>query len=62
MRNGLLAAIAFALAADAQLFEASRDCQSGAFSSAFSRGFDVQRCRLTVKAIGAELKFSVPLP
>jgi hypothetical protein len=61
VRNGLLPALAFALAADTQLFEASKECQ-GAFSSAFSRGFDVHRCKMTIKAIGADFKFSVPLP
>jgi len=62
VRYGLLPALAFALAADTQLFEMSRHCRSGAFSSAFSRGFDVQRCKLTVKAVGADFKISVPLP
>jgi hypothetical protein len=61
VRNGLLPALAFALAADTQLFEASKECQ-GAFNSAFSRGFDIHRCKMTIKAIGADFKFSVPLP
>jgi hypothetical protein len=50
-----------ALAADTQLSEASKECQ-GAFNSAFSRGFDIHRCKMTIKAIGADFKFSVPLP
>jgi hypothetical protein len=61
VRNGLLPALAFALAADTQLFDASKECK-GAFSSAFSNGFDVRRCKIIVKAIGADYKFSVPLP
>jgi hypothetical protein len=62
VRYGLLPAVAFALAADTQLFDASKECRGGAFSSGFSRGFDLRRCNLTVKAIGADLKISVPLP
>jgi hypothetical protein len=58
---GLLAAFVFALSADVQQFEASKECQ-GAFNSAFSRGFDIHRCKMTIKAIGADFKFSVPLP
>jgi hypothetical protein len=61
VRNGLLPALAFALAADTQLFDASKECK-GAFSSAFSNGFDVHRCQLNIKAIGADFKFSIPLP
>jgi hypothetical protein len=61
VRSGLLAALAFALAADAHLFEASKECRGG-FSSGFSSGFDVHRCKLTIKAVGADLKLSVPLP
>jgi hypothetical protein len=61
VRNGLLPALAFALAADTQLFDASKECK-GAFSSAFSNGFDVHRCQLNIKAIGADFKFIIPLP
>ena len=61
VRAGLLALV-FALAADAEFFDASRDCRGGAFSSGLSRGFDVQRCSLTLKAVGADFKISVPLP
>jgi hypothetical protein len=57
----LLPAIAVALTGTARLFDASRECQ-GAFSSDFSRDFDVHRCKLTIKAIGADFKFSVPFP
>jgi hypothetical protein len=61
VRYGLLAALAFALAASAQLFDASRECR-GDFSSAFRIGFDLYRCELTVKAVGSDLRFSIPLP
>jgi hypothetical protein len=61
IRAGLLAALVFALARDAQLFDSSRECR-GAFSSAFSNGFDVHRCKLTIKAVGSDFKFAVPLP
>jgi hypothetical protein len=61
VRLGVLAALVFALVGDAQLFDASRDCR-GAFSSGFSNGFDVHRCKLTVKAVGSDFRFSVPLP
>jgi len=61
VRKGLLPALALALALAAQLFDASRECR-GAFSSAFSAGFDVHRCNLTIKAVGTDFKFSVPLP
>jgi hypothetical protein len=61
IRLGVLAALVFALAGDAQLFDASRECR-GAFSSAFSSGFDVHRCKLTVKAVGSDFKFAIPLP
>ena len=61
MRKGLLPALAFSLAADTQLFDASRECR-GAFSSAFSSGFDVHRCNLTIEAVGTDFKFRVPLP
>jgi hypothetical protein len=60
-RYGLLPAIAIALAGNARLFEASRECR-GAFSSDFSRDFDVHSCKLTIKATGAEFRVSVPLP
>jgi hypothetical protein len=59
VRCGLLAALAFALAASAQLFDISRECR-GDFSSAFSSGFDLHRCELTVKAVGSDLRFSIP--
>jgi hypothetical protein len=61
VRYGLLPALAVALAADTQLFDASKECK-GAFSSAFSAGFDVHRCKIAVRAIGADFKFSIPLP
>jgi hypothetical protein len=60
-RAGVLAALVFALSADAQLFDASRECK-GAFASGFSNGFDVRQCKLNVKAVGSDLKFSIPLP
>jgi hypothetical protein len=58
---GVLAALVFAFVGDAQLFDASRDCR-GAFSSGFSSGFDVHRCKLTVKAVGSDFKLTIPLP
>jgi hypothetical protein len=61
VRCGLLLAIAIALAGNARLFEASRECR-GAFSSDFTREFDVHSCKLTIKAAGAEFKVSIPLP
>jgi hypothetical protein len=61
VRSGLLAALAFALAADAQLFEASKDCR-GSFSRDFSNGFDLYRCDLVVRKIGSEFEIRVPLP
>jgi hypothetical protein len=61
IRLGVLAALVFALVGDAQLFDASRECR-GAFSSGFSSGFDVHRCKLTIKAVGSDFKFAVPLP
>jgi len=27
-----------------------------------SRGFDIQRCNMTIKATGADFKFSIPPP
>jgi hypothetical protein len=61
IRLGVLAALVFALVGDAQLLDASRECW-GAFSSGFSNGFDVHRCKLTVKAVGSDFMFSIPLP
>lgn len=54
-------AVVFALVTATQLFDATKECR-GAFSSGFSAGFDVYRCRLTIKAVGTDLKFSIPLP
>jgi hypothetical protein len=60
-RLGVLAALVFALSADAQQFEASKDCR-GAFSAGFSSGFDTHRCDLIVRKIGSDLKVRIPLP
>jgi hypothetical protein len=61
VRYGWLPALAIALAADIQLFDASKECR-GTFSSAFSRDFDIHRCKITIKAIATDFKFSIPLP
>jgi hypothetical protein len=61
IRVGLLPALVFALSADVQQFEASRDCR-GAFSAGFSRGFDTHRCDLVLRKIGTDVKIRVPLP
>jgi hypothetical protein len=61
VRYGWLPALAFALAADAQLFDTSKECR-GSFSSAFSRDFDIHRCKITIKAMAADFKFSIPFP
>jgi hypothetical protein len=54
IRVGLLPALVFALSADVQQFEASRDCR-GAF-------FDTHRCDLVLRKIGTDVKIRVPLP
>jgi hypothetical protein len=61
VRYGWLPALAFALAADTQLFNASKECR-GTFTSAFSRDFDIHRCKITINAIATDFKFSIPLP
>jgi hypothetical protein len=61
VRHGLLPALAFALAADSQLVDISKECR-GAFSSGFSAGFDVHRCKMTIQGVGTNLKISIPMP
>ena len=61
VRYGWLPAFAFALAADTRLFDVQKECR-GSFSSAFSSDFDLRRCKLTIKGVGADFKISVPLP
>jgi hypothetical protein len=57
-----MAALAFAFYSDVRQFEASKECRGGAFSSGFSRGFDVRRCDLVVKRFGVDTGFHIPLP
>jgi hypothetical protein len=52
-------AVAFA---DVRQFEASKECQGGAFSSGFSSGFDVRRCDLVVRKIGNNAELRIQLP
>jgi hypothetical protein len=61
-RLGLLAALIFAVSADTQQFEASRDCRGSFSRDFFSKDFDRYRCDLVVKKIGSDFKIRVPLP
>jgi hypothetical protein len=36
--------------------DAARECQGGAFSSAFGKGFDVRRCDLVISVGGLKLR------
>jgi hypothetical protein len=42
-------------------FSASRECRGGAFSSGFSSGFAVKRCKVVVRRFDTDL-FSFPWP
>jgi hypothetical protein len=61
IRAGLVATLAVAVVGSARLFDVSRECR-GAFTSGFSTGFDIHRCKLTVKAVGTDLSVAIPLP
>jgi hypothetical protein len=61
IRLGLIPAIVFALSSTATQFDASRECR-GAFSRAFSNGFDRYHCAVVVQHIPTEFKIQIPLP
>jgi hypothetical protein len=52
---GVMAALVLVLYVALAQFSASRECRGGAFSSGFSRGFDVRRCDLVLKRFGNEV-------
>lgn len=54
---GLVAAFAVALALSISV---SRECKGGAFSSAFSGGFDVRQCDLVLRIGELELRARPP--
>jgi hypothetical protein len=55
VRAGVMSALVLALYVALAQFSASRECRGGAFSSAFSRGFDVRRCDLVISRFGSEI-------
>jgi hypothetical protein len=55
VRAGVMSALVLALYMALAQFSASRECRGGAFSSAFSRGFDVRRCDLVIRRFGREV-------
>jgi hypothetical protein len=60
VRAGLMVALVYAVSGDVAQFGASKEC-GGAFSSAFSSGFDVRHCDLVIKRFGDEVG-RLPLP
>jgi hypothetical protein len=62
MRAGLMAALALTSVLAAMQFDVSKECAGGAFSSAFSSGFDVRHCDMVVKRIGGDEIVKIPLP
>jgi hypothetical protein len=50
-----MAALVFAFCSAVAQFEASRECRGGAFSSGFSRDFDIRRCAYVVRWLGHEI-------
>jgi hypothetical protein len=58
---GLMSALVLAAYMVLAQFDASKECRGGAFSAAFSRGFDVRRCDLVLKRVGSEV-VRIPLP
>jgi hypothetical protein len=60
---GLIPSFAAAVVVAAHwLYEAKKECAGGAFSSAFSSGFDVRHCDLVVKRVSGDEIVRIPLP
>ncbi|MES5485937.1 hypothetical protein QMZ05_24555 [Bradyrhizobium sp. INPA03-11B] len=51
---GLIGAFVAVLATDIR-----KECRAGAFSSGFSRGFDVGHCEYVIRALGTEVRWRV---
>jgi len=49
------------LAVELPQFDAKKECRGGAFSAAFSSGFDISHCDIVVRKAGTEVA-RVPLP
>jgi hypothetical protein len=60
VRSGLMAGLGVVLYVVLAQFDAVKECRGGAFSPAFSHGFDVRRCDLVIRRFGYEIgRFSV---
>jgi hypothetical protein len=56
-----MSAVTFALYAVLAQFSGAKECRGGAFSAAFSRGFEIRRCDFVVRRFGTEIG-RLPLP
>lgn len=61
VRAGLIAAFVAAMMLTANQFETFRDCH-GAFSRAFSNGFDRYRCDLGIRHVVTSYELMLPIP
>jgi hypothetical protein len=56
---GIIFAFEVGILTTANRFQTHRSC-TGAFSSAFSSGFDRYRCELTIRYVGTPLEITIP--
>ena len=62
VRAGVMSGMVFGLYIVLAQFSASKECHGGAFSAAFSKGFDVRGCDLVVRRFGRDIGIRISLP
>lgn len=60
--SGLFVALIVAIAGTVVQINLDRSCKNGAFSNAFSGGFEIHRCRISIEHVPTRAKITVPPP